>query len=152
MSEPAVEPIGATFLARGACRALALLGYVSLVEFPLANGRRADILALGKTGDLVIVEIKSSVADFRADRKWTAYRDFSDRLYFAVSNDFPRALIPDDCGLLVADAYGAALLRDGATTKLAAGRRRALTMRFARIAAARLRRYLDPDAARLDDL
>jgi hypothetical protein len=152
MSEPAVEPIGATSLARGACRALALLGYVSLVEFPLANGRRADILALGKTGDLVIVEIKSSVADFRADRKWTAYRDFSDRLYFAVSNDFPRALIPDDCGLLVADAYGAALLRDGATTKLAAGRRRALTMRFARIAAARLRRYLDPDAARLDDL
>lgn len=152
MAEPAVEPIGATFLARGACRALALLGYVSLVEFPLANGRRADILALGKTGDLVIVEIKSSVADFRADRKWTAYRDFSDRLYFAVPNDFPRALIPDDCGLLVADAYGAALLREGATTKLAAGRRRALTMRFARIAATRLRRHLDPDAARLDDL
>jgi hypothetical protein len=152
MSEPAVEPIGATFLARGVCRALALLGCVSLMEFPLANGRRADVLALGKTGDLVIVEIKSSVADFRADRKWTAYRDFSDRLYFAVPNDFPRALIPDDCGLMVADAYGAALLRDGATTKLAAGRRRALTMRFARIAAARLRRYLDPDAARLDDL
>jgi hypothetical protein len=152
MAEPAVEPIGATFLARGACRALALLGYVSLVEFPLANGRRADILALGKTGDLVIVEIKASVADFRADRKWTAYRDFSDRLYFAVPNAFPRALIPDDCGLLVADAYGAALLRDGATTKLAASRRRALTMRFARIAATRLRRHLDPDAARLDDL
>ena len=152
MSESAVEPIGAPFLARGACRALKLLGYVSLVEFPLANGRRADILALGKTGDLVIVEIKSSVADFRADRKWTNYRDFSDRLYFAVPNHFPRALIPDECGLMVADAYGAALLRDDATTKLAAGRRRALTMRFARIAATRLRDYLDPDAARLGDI
>jgi hypothetical protein len=152
MSEPAVAPTGAISLARGARRALDLLGYVSLVEFPLANGRRADILALGKTGDLVIVEIKSSVADFRADRKWTAYRDFSDRLYFAVPNDFPRTLIPNECGLMVADAYGAALLRSGSTTKLAAGRRRALTMRFARIAATRLRRYVDPDAARLDDL
>src|SRR5215468_6113413 len=90
MSQSAVEPIGAPFLARGACRALELLGYVSLVEFPLANGRRADILALGKTGDLVIVEIKSSVADFRADRKWATYREFADRLYFAVPNHFPQ--------------------------------------------------------------
>lgn len=152
MSESAVEPIGAVSLARGACRALELLGYVSLVEFPLANGRRADILALGKTGDLVIVEIKSSVADFRADHKWTGYRDYSDRLYFAVPNDFPRALIPDECGLMVADAFAAALLRDGTTTKLAAGRRRALTMRFARIAATRLRRLLDPEAGRLDGI
>ena len=144
------EPVGATFLARGACRALALLGYVSLVEFPLANGRRADILALGNTGDFVIVEIKSSVADFRADRKWAGYRDYADRLYFAVPNDFPRALIPDECGLMVADAFGAALLRDGTTVKLAAGRRRALTVRFARIAATRLRRFLDPEAGRLD--
>lgn len=152
ISESAVEPIGATFLARGACRALELLGYVSLVEFPLANGRRADILALGKTGDLVIVEIKSSVADFRADRKWAGYRDYSDRLYFAVPNEFPRTLIPDECGLMVADAFGAALLRDGTTVKLAAGRRRALTMRFARIAATRLRRLLDPDGGRLDGI
>ena len=150
MSVSAVEPIGAASLARGACRALELLGYVGLVEFPLANGRRADILALGKTGDLVIIEIKSSVADFRADRKWTGYRDYSDRLYFAVPNDFPRALIPDECGLMVADAFGAALLRDGTMTRLAAGRRRALTLRFARIAATRLRHFLDPDAFRLD--
>ena len=80
----------------------------SLVEFPLANGRRADVLALGKSGDLVIVEIKSSVADFRADRKWPAYRDFSDRLYFAVASGFPTVLIPEECGLMVADAFGAA--------------------------------------------
>src|SRR3984957_6585597 len=95
-------------------------------KFPLANGRRADILALGRTGDLVIVEIKSSVADFRADRKWGAYRDFSDRLYFAVPNDFPRPLIPEEVGLMVADSVSAAVLRHGSTSRLDAGRRRAL--------------------------
>jgi hypothetical protein len=152
MSASAVEPIGAASLARGVCRALEQLGYVSLMEFPLASGRRADILALGKLGDLVIVEIKSSVADFRADRKWTAYRDFSDRLYFAVPNEFPRALIPDECGLMVADSFGAAMLRESSTTKLDASRRRALTMRFARVAASRLRRLVDPEAARFDGI
>ena len=150
MCASAVEPVSAALLSRGICRTLEQLGYVSLVEFPLANGRRADILALGRTGDLVIVEIKSSVADFRADRKWNTYRDFSDRLYFAVPNDFPRALIPDECGLMVADSFSALVLRDGATTRIDAGRRRALTVRFGRVAAARLRRLLDPEAGRLD--
>src|ERR1700756_5018237 len=145
MTASVVQPTGAALLVRGVCRTLEHLAYVSLMEFPLANGRRADILALGRTGDLVIVEIKTSVADFRADRKWSAYRDFSDRLYFAVQNDFPRLLIPNECGLMVADPFGAALLREGSETKLDAGRRRALTMRFARIAAIRLRRLLDPD-------
>ncbi|HEX4617960.1 MAG TPA: MmcB family DNA repair protein [Stellaceae bacterium] len=149
MTASAAEPTGAALLARSVCRTLEQLGYVSLVEFPLANGRRADILALGRTGDLVIVEIKSSVADFRADRKWSAYRDFSDRLYFAVPNDFPRPLIPDECGLMVADSFSAAVLRDGSTSRLDAGRRRALTTRFARIAATRLRRLLDPEVGRL---
>src|SRR4029077_2705140 len=148
-ADPFASQPGAALLARGVCRALDQLGYASLTEFPLANGRRADILALGRTGDLVIVEIKSSVADFRADRKWSAYRDFSDRLYFAVPNDFPRALIPDECGLMVADSFSAAVLRDGSTTRLDPGRRRALTRRFARIAAMRLRRLLDPQAGQL---
>jgi hypothetical protein len=150
MCASAVEPVSAALLSRGVCRTLEQLGYVSLVEFPLANGRRADVIALSRTGELVIVEIKSSVADFRADRKWNTYRDFADRLYFAVPNDFPSALIPDECGLMVADAFGAALIRDGTATRLQAGRRRALTRRFARIAATRLRRFLDPEAERLD--
>ena len=107
------EPAAAALLARGVCRALDQLGYASLVEFPLANGRRADVLALGRGGDLVIVEIKSSVADFRADRKWPSYREFADRLYFAVASGFPTVLIPEECGLMVADAFGAALLREG---------------------------------------
>jgi hypothetical protein len=147
----AAGPSPAIVLARGVCRALDQLGYVSLTEFPLANGQRADILALGRTGDLVIVEIKSSVADFRADRKWTGYREFADRLYFAVPNDFPAILIPEECGLLVADAFGAAVLREGTTTALPAARRRALTLRFARVGAARLRRQLDPQAALLGE-
>jgi hypothetical protein len=147
-----VQPSAALLLARGVCRALAQLGYASLVEFPLANGRRADVLALGKTGDLIIVEIKSSVADFRADRKWARYREFADRLYFAVPNGFPALLIPEECGLIVADSFGAAVLRDGVATPLAPARRRALTLRFALAAANRLRRQLDPEAGFIDGL
>ncbi len=147
----APEPT-AFILARGVCRAIEQLGYASLLEFPLANGRRADILALGKSGDLIIVEIKSSVADFRADRKWVGYREFADRLYFAVPNDFPTALIPEECGLIVADGFGAALLRDSVLHPLAPARRRALTLRFARTAATRLRRLLDPQAGTLDGI
>jgi hypothetical protein len=141
---PVPETLAAALLARGVCRALDQLGYASLLEFPLANGRRADVLALGRGGDLVIVEIKSSVADFRADRKWVQYRDFADRFYFAVPNNFPMALIPEECGLIVADAFAASLIRDGAANALAPGRRRAVTLRFALAAAARLRRHLDP--------
>jgi hypothetical protein len=146
------EPLDASSLARGVCRALDQLGYATLVEFPLASGRRTDVLALGRRGELIAVEIKSSVADFRADQKWSNYREFADRLYFAVSSRFPIALIPEDCGLMVADAFDAAVLRDGQTTTLSAARRRAVTLRFARIAANRLRRSLDPEAARLDGL
>ena len=146
------QPALSSSLARGICRALDQLGYASLVEFPLANRRRADILALGKTGDLLIIEIKSSVADFRADRKWALYRDFADRLYFAVPNEFPSVLIPEECGLIVADSFGAAVLRHGALTPLVPARRRALTLRFALAAASRLRRHLDPPAGWMADL
>ena len=135
----------AHLLARGTCRALAQLGYASLIEVPLADGGRADIVALGRSGDLIIIEIKTSVADFRSDRKWVRYRGFADRLYFAVPDGFPALLIPEECGLIVADGFGAAILRDGVTTPLPPARRRAVTLRFARTAAHRLRRSLDPD-------
>jgi hypothetical protein len=132
-------------LARGTCRALAQLGYASLIEVPLADGGRADIVALGRSGNLLVIEIKTSVADFRGDRKWGRYRDFADRFYFAVPDGFPALLIPEECGLIVADGFGAAILRDGVAIPLPAARRRAITLRFARIAAGRLRRHLDPD-------
>jgi hypothetical protein len=148
MPIPAVpEAPAARLMARGICRAFAALGYASLVEFPLGNGRRADILALSGSGDVMIVEIKTSLADFRADRKWSSYLDFADRFYFAVSPDFPAALIPEQCGLIVADAFAAAILRAGQASPLPVARRRALTLRFARIAATRLQRTLDPESA-----
>src|SRR5882724_3028113 len=141
-----VEPLTALLLARGVCRELQQRGYASLVEFVLANGRRADVMALGRGGELAIVEVKSSLADFRADRKWPEYWDFCDRLYFAVTADFPRHLIPAQCGLIVADPFGAALLRESPVQTLNAARRRAVTLRFALIGAQRLRRSLDPGA------
>lgn len=127
-------------------RALQQRGIATLAEVPLGNGRRADLLGVGRDGVLVIVEIKSSAADFRSDRKWQEYRGFCDRLYFAVAAEFPTSLIPEDCGLIVADPFGAAILREGGTVPLAAARRRAVTLRFARLAAGRLTRLLDPTA------
>ena len=133
-------------ICRGTARALARLGFASLAEVPLANGRRADLLAVGRDGMLLIVEVKSSLADFRNDRKWGEYRAFCDRLAFAVAADFPRELIPEDCGLIVADPFDAMILREGAATLLAPARRRALTLRFGRLAAGRLLRLSDPAA------
>ena len=132
-------------ICRGVCRALAQRGFATLAEVSLANGRRADVLALGREGELVIVEIKSSVADFKSDRKWTEYREFCDRLYFAVPSAFPSELIPQECGLIVADGFGAEFLREAPmATLLAAARRRAVLLRFAALAAGRLQRLLDP--------
>ena len=133
-------------LCRGTARALAQLGYASLAEAPLANGRRADLLAVGRDGVLLIVEVKSSVADFKSDRKWGEYREYCDRLSFAVGADFPHGLIPEDCGLIVADPFGAAILREGVESRLVPARRKALTLRLARLAASRLTRLLDPGA------
>ncbi len=133
-------------LARGVARALAQRGFSALAEAPLGDGRRADLMALGRDGALVIVEIKSSVADFRADRKWPEYRQWCDRLYFAVPEGFPLELIPAECGLIQADGFGAAVLREAKEQKIGGARRRALHLRFARLASARLQRLLDPGA------
>lgn len=145
MTHPAPRDL-AKDLARGVARALAQRGFATLTEFALANGRRADLLALGRDGELVIVEIKSSVTDFRADRKWPDYLDFCDRLFFAVPDGFPVELIPEECGLIMADPFGAAVLREAPPSPLAAARRRAVTLRFARHAAHRLRLLTDPAA------
>ncbi len=142
----AAEPLTALLLGRGVCRELQQLGYASLLEVALANGRRADVMAIGRAGEIAIVEIKSSLADFRADHKWPEYWEFCDRFYFAVAADFPRDLIPAECGLIVADPFGAAVLRQSPARPLNAARRRALTLRLARLGAQRLRRTLDPSA------
>lgn len=133
---------------RGVRRLFSEMGCVSLPEFSLANGRRADVIALCGAGKLSIVEIKSSVADFRADRKWPDYRDFCDRFYFAISDSVPEAMIPEACGLIVADAFGAAILREPAEHPLSGARRKAVTLRFAHSAARLLHALADPGAVR----
>ena len=133
-------------LARGVCRAFARHGWATLTEFTLKGGRRADVIALDGEGGIAIVEIKSSRADFRADAKWQAYLDFCDRFYFAVPPDFPRDLLPHDCGILVADPYDARSVQLPAESKLHARRRRAVTLRFAQTASQRLLRAQDPAA------
>ncbi len=135
---------------RGVLRHLALSGMAGLPEFSLVSGRRADILALGPKGEITIIEIKSSVTDFRTDAKWHEYRDFCDRLMFAVPMDFPVEILPEDTGLFVADAFGAECLRPAPLHPLPAATRKALTLRFARAAATRLAVLYDPDLLRAD--
>jgi hypothetical protein len=136
----------AAAIARGVRRHLWMLGFASLTEFTLPNGRRADVTAISDKGEIWIVEIKSSVADFRSDQKWPDYRDYCDRLLFAVHGDFPAEILPEDAGFIVADAYGAAVIREApAAAMLNAGRRKMLTLRFARIAATRMHALADPE-------
>ena len=136
---------------RGVRRYFAQLGWASLPEFSLANGRRADVIALAPDGCITIVEIKSSVADFRADGKWPDYREFCDRFFFAAPGSVPLAIFPDETGLVVADPFGAAIVREAPVHPLAGARRKAVTLRFARAAAAALHGLADPDAV-LDGL
>ncbi len=136
----ALGPV-AQSLARGVGRALRDFGYVSLSEFTLRSRRRVDVIALDRSGTIAIVEVKSSIEDFRADRKWRDYQAYCDRFYFAVPPDFPRQALPEDCGLWIADAYGASLRREAPLQPLNAARRRSQILRFAQTAAHRLARF-----------
>lgn len=131
---------------RAATRFCAMSGWAPVHEMPLPNGRRADILALQPDGCFVVVEVKSCARDFLTDGKWPEYRDYCDRLFFAVDLDFPQELLPEDAGLLVADGTGAAMLRDAPPHRLAPARRRALLHRYAVVAAGRLAALSDPSS------
>ncbi|MBV2187419.1 MAG: MmcB family DNA repair protein [Rhizobium sp.] len=109
-----------------------------LPELALANGRRADLVGLSEKGEIWIIEIKSSIEDFRVDRKWPDYRAYCDRLFFATHPDVPLDIFPEDCGLLLSDGYGAHLLREAPEHKLPPATRKAVTLDFSRIAAQRL--------------
>ena len=100
----------ARLLARGVCRALSDQGLATLTEFTLISGRRVDVMGLDRAGKVTIVEIKSSLPDFRSDRKWREYIDFCDRFFFAVPEGFPREILPADCGLMVADGFGVSIV------------------------------------------
>lgn len=138
LDEPHSRPEITALLARGVSRVLHDHGLVSILEMPLANGRRADVMGLAPSGEIWIVETKSCVEDFSVDRKWPDYREYCDRFYFAVPEDFPRELIPEPVGLIVADGFGGAILRQSPLSPLAGARRKAVTLLFARLAAQRL--------------
>jgi hypothetical protein len=137
------SPIAAE-IQRGVWRALRTLGHSVVTELALANGRRADVVALSPGGDIWIVEIKSCLIDYQTDGKWTEYLPHCDRLYFAVAPDFPVEVIPGEAGLMLADRYGAHLAREPVEERLNAARRKAMMLCFARAAALRLQRHLDP--------
>jgi len=144
------SPANAAALARGISNLMADLGFAAIVEFRLCNGRRADLAGVDSKGRIMVVEIKSSLADFRADGKWPEYLTHCDLFYFGVSAAFPRGVLdapaawPDRTGLIVADGFSGAILREAAPLELPAARRRALLIRFARTAAGRLAQR--PDA------
>ena len=150
------SPATARDVARGVARLFFRQERISLCEVPLGNGRRADILALDGAGRLTLVEIKISRADLRGDGKWPDYLEYCDQFYWAVPAGFAldlfdtEAFMPERTGLIVADRYDAAVLREAPTVALAAARRKVETLRFARGAARRLLGSLDPGLAGLD--
>lgn len=132
-------------LARGVCRLLHSHGFACLEEFRPERGKRVDVMALGPKGDIWVVECKSSRVDFTSDAKWDGYLEWCDRYFWAVDEAFPTELLPEETGLIIADAYGGEIIRMPNEDKLAAARRKALTHRFAMQAAKRLLDYRDPD-------
>ena len=122
---------------RGAARLLVDLGYAPLAEVCLPNGRRADLMAVSRKGELLIVEVKSGLDDYRVDRKWPEYMGYCDRFAFAVAPEFPQAALPAQPGLIVCDGFGGAVVREAPAAALAPARRKALTLAFARLAAMR---------------
>jgi len=149
-------PLAAQDVARGVTRLFFRQDLFGLCEVPLPNGRRADVMAVCARGLLTIVEIKVSRADLLGDHKWPDYLDYCDRFFWAVPAGFSlepfegSALGPQLSGLIVADRYDAAVVREAPLRKLAPGRRKAETLRFARRAARRLAGDLDPGLAGFD--
>jgi hypothetical protein len=141
-----LSPVSAK-IARGTRRLIRTLGYSSVCELTLPNGRRADIAAISNAGRVMIVEIKSSVADFRSDSKWREYTNYCDQLFFAVAPEGPVDLIPGDVGLIVADSYFAEVLRMSPENAMPSARRRAVLLAFARHAADHLLALQDPSGA-----
>jgi len=141
------QSLRAAEVQRGVGRLFLGLGFATLTELPLATGRRADVVAVSRAGAIWIVEIKSSIEDFRTDQKWPDYWADCDRLFFAIPPDVPQDIMPADAGLIVADRYGAEMIRDVEEQRLSAARRKAVLLRFARAGALRLHSLGDPDAA-----
>jgi hypothetical protein len=131
-------------LTRGVCRMLLDMGYGTLTEFRLTNGRRVDVMGLGTSGDFVIVEVKNSIEDFRSDQKWQEYLPYCDRFFFAVPDRFPHHVLPDTCGLIIADGFAATVRRPSPSQPFNRSRKRHQLVRFAMTASLRLQNMVDP--------
>ncbi|MEM7445560.1 MAG: MmcB family DNA repair protein [Pseudomonadota bacterium] len=142
--ETGSRPRITTAVTRGTRRHFAQSGHATVTELSLKGGRRADIMAIDAKGIVTIVEVKSSIEDFRTDGKWFDYGPFCDLFYFAVPAEFPLDLIPDHCGLIIADAYEAVIEREPEQTPLSGARRKAVLLRFAQATAGKLWRLEDP--------
>ena len=146
MSDEVVIPqlMPGQLLARGVCRAMRSHDFVTVEELVPTSGLRVDVMAFGPKSEIWIIECKSSRADFQSDRKWQGYLEWCDRFFWAVDSDFPTELLPDDTGLIIADAYDAEIIRMGPEVKLAAARRKVMVKKFARHAAVRAQVARDP--------
>lgn len=140
---PAPQP--GQLLARGVARHLVSHGFACVEELVPTRGLRVDVMALGPKGEIWVVECKSSRADFTSDNKWQGYLEWADRFFWAVDDVFPTELLPDETGLIIADAYGGEILRMGPEIKLAPARRKVMVQKFAFHAARRLHHLRDPD-------
>jgi hypothetical protein len=142
--ETADERLVAADVVRGVSRMLYRHDFLGVPEVPLGNGRRADIMALGPKGDVTIIEVKVSRADLLGDGKWPQYLDYCDRYFWAVPQGFDldlfdrEDLAPARTGLIIADRYDAAIVREAERRPLAGARRKAETLRLARLAARRV--------------
>ena len=140
---PVLGPLETADITRGVCRHMRNLNYSVLVEFRLQSKRRVDVIGMNNAGKFMIVEIKSSMNDFRSDKKWYEYKPYADQLYFAVANGFPTEVLPNDCGVIIADAYHAHILQEAPILPMNGIRRKKQFIRFAKTAADRLYRTID---------
>ena len=131
-------------LARGVCRHLITHDFVSVEELVPTSGLRVDVMALGPKSEIWVVECKSSRTDFLTDQKWQGYLEWCDRFFWAVDADFPTELLPEDTGLILADGYGAEIIRMAPEVKLPPARRKVVVQKFARHAAIRAHAARDP--------
>ena len=144
MPDDLTQPKPGQLLARGTCRHLASLDFVTVEELIPTSGLRVDVMALGPKGEVWIIECKSSRVDFISDSKWQGYLEWCDRYFWAVDEAFPTELLPLETGLIIADPYDAEIIRMGEESKLAAPRRKVMLQKFARHAARRWHDARDP--------
>jgi hypothetical protein len=154
VDDPA-SPLCAADVARGVTRMLLRHDFVAMGEVPLDGGRRADLMALDGRGRIVIVEIKVARGDLLGDGKWPDYLDHCDRFFWAVPAGFDaspldrEAFLPERTGVIVADRYDAAIVREAATHAMSAAARKRCTLALARRAGRRLIGLTDPEAGLL---